>query len=459
MKRTIGCRGTPTAARKRSTPPGTALLSLCLGSTLLACEPQSPVVRDSVKIGGAEDSGLELSADDVFGRSVLGLGDWNLDGVPDVAVGAVGDDEAGRDHGALWVLFLGPDGGVEDVRKITGSVAGFTDPLGEEYGFGVSVTTVGDLDGDGLPELAVGGAGAQVEGQRIGAVWILSLDRDAQVRWFQRIDGPGGSSGLTNPEPGDTFFGISAAGLGDVDGDGVGDLAVGARRDSEGGRWRGAVWILFLNADGSLKDARKISSASPGLAGALDDGDELGQSVAGVGDLNGDGVPDLAAGAFRDDDGGENRGAVWILYLDRDGSVKSRSKISQTSGRFAGRLRDFDMFGSGLAVLGDLDSNGTVDLAVGARRTDDGVTDAGAMWLLLLEDDGTVRASRKVSQTTGGFGHELGEDDQFGYQVAGLGDLDGDGIPDIAAGAIFDDEAGFNAGAVYLLYLAADWMP
>jgi hypothetical protein len=95
----------------------------------------------------------------------------------------------------------------------------------------------------------------------------------------------------------------------------VGDLAVGAWPDDDGGLDRGAVWILFLNPDGTVDSHQKISDTVGGFTGTLDDEDHFGVSMTSLGDLDGDGVGDLAVGAARDDDGGLNRGAVWILFL------------------------------------------------------------------------------------------------------------------------------------------------
>ncbi len=85
-------------------------------------------------------------------------------------------------------------------------------------------------------------------------------------------------------------------------------------RDDDGGTNRGAVWILFLNPNGTVKSHQKISHTQGG-GPRLDNNDVFG--IAGsLGDLDGDGVRDLAVGAIWDDDGGTDRGAVWILFLD-----------------------------------------------------------------------------------------------------------------------------------------------
>ncbi|MCH8808055.1 MAG: FG-GAP repeat protein [Planctomycetes bacterium] len=179
------------------------------------------------------------------------------------------------------------------------------------------------------------------------------------------------------------------ASLGDLDGDGVDDLAVGAINDDDGGQDRGAVWVLFLNTDGTVKSHRKISDTEGGFTGDLDDDDRFGASLASLNDLDGDGVGDLAVGAVFDDDGGENRGAVWVLFLNPDTTVKSHQKISDHEGGFTGILDDRDNFGFSAAALGDLDGDGVGDLAVGTPFDDDGGTGRGAVWVLFL--DGVTR--------------------------------------------------------------------
>ena len=170
-----------------------------------------------------------------------------------------------------------------------------------------------------------------------------------------------------------------------VDGDGIEDIAVGAIGDDDGGTDRGAVWILFMNADGTVRFEQKLSETNGEFGVGLNDNDHFGSALAGIGDFNGDGIVDIAAGAEQDNDGGSNRGAVWILFMGSNGELISKSKISSTSGNFAGPLTDGVLFGSALANIGDLDLDGTIDITAGAKLDDDGGTDRGALWNLFMQ--------------------------------------------------------------------------
>ena len=374
-----------------------------------------------------------LNSYDYFGHASASLGDLDGDGIGDLAVADL--------RFAVWILFLNPDGTVKSHQRISATEGGFTGDINTEDGFARSVTSLGDLNGDGVGDLALGAPGDDI-GR--GAVWILFLNTNGTVISHQKISYTEG--GFTGTLDQDDWFGISVASLGDLNGDSIGDLAVGAHLDDDGGPDQGALWILFLNPNGTVKSHQKISETEGGFAGDLEYGDLFGLSVASLGDIDGDGVGDLVVG--EPFDGLEiNHGAVWILFLNTDGTVKYHHKISDPESGYSYR------FGYAVASLVDLDGDRVRDLAVGALGDSDGGPAHGAVWILFLNPDGTIKADQKISDTEGGFTGDLDDYDRFGASLAFVDDLDGDGVGDLAVGAPWDDDGGPDRGAVWVLFL------
>ena len=261
------------------------------------------------------------------------------------------------------------------------------------------------------------------------------------------------TGGLIGPLHDDDLFGLATARLGDLDGDGIGDVAVGAQYDDDGGFNRGAIWVLFLNADGTVKDEQKISDTAGGFTGILANNNGFGGSLGALGDLDGDGVVDLVAGAGLDDEGGSDQGAVWILFLNADGTVKAHQKINGVHGGFGGVLASGGFFGASPRCAGDLDGDSVLDIAVGAPGT---ASLSGAVWILFLNPDGTVKDEQAISSTSGGFTGSLDALDYFGRSASPAGDLVGDSVVDLFVGARGDDDGGVDRGAVGVLLLNAD---
>ena len=248
-------------------------------------------------------------------------------------------------------------------------------------------------------------------------------------------------------------FGSSIVDIGDLDGDGVNDLAVGAHQDDDEGTDRGAVHIMFMNTDGSVDSTVEINSSTTN-GPTLSNSDFFGRSIANIGDLNSDGVNDLAVGAYGDDDSGGARGAVHIMFMNTDGSVDSTVEIndSTTNGP---ELEDDDSFGRSVANIGDLDGDGVNDLAVGADKDNAGGANRGTIHIIHMNTDGSVDSTVEINNETTN-GPSMKDQDFFGFAVANIGDLDGNGINDLAVGAYGDDGGagvGNNSGAVHLIFL------
>lgn len=311
--------------------------------------------------------------------------------------------------------------------------------------FGTSVAMIGDLDGDGFDDIAVGSR--DDGGVYNGGLRIIFLDGKNNIKSFVKVPSLG---------PPGTVFGYSVCSIGDLDGDGVDDLAVGAPYDGDGGHQYGAVYILFMNTDGTVKSSQKISSLQGGFTGTLTTLSTFGSAIANLGDLDNDGNIDIAVGAYRDNGGSQKTGSVYVLFLNSNGTAKHTTKISGNMGGLTATLSFEGYFGVSLAGVGDLDNDGIADLAVGSHRWDAGAMDAGSLWILFMNANGTVKSYYRIDNSSGDIPEVIGSANLFGSSVAYANDIDGDGVGDILVGALGDADQGENSGAIWVLLMNED---
>jgi len=395
------------------------------------------------------DFNVILDDEDWFGHAVEGIGDLNGDGINDIAVSALQDDDGAFNIGAVYIMFLTAENTVDHYQKISALDGGFTGNLEEWDYFGRSLSFLGDLNNDGYIELAVGAEYDGDGGYRHGAVWILSLEQDGTLFSHQKIsDIEGNFEGILDVWD---VFGSDVANIGDLNGDGNTDIAVGARRDGDGGEERGAVWILFLNADFTVSSFQKISDTHGGFEADLEFKDYFWGAVSAIGDLNQDGIVDLAIGAYRDNDGGDNKGSVYILFMNANGTVNHFQKISTTSGGGPDDLELDALFGVSVDLAADIDADGKINLLVGCGNYG-GELRVGYFYILNLNSDGTVEQYMKYSEGIQGFDGVQIPGDYFGHSVSML-----NGDPEtmsILVGAFGDGEdVGIRTGSAWIIEL------
>lgn len=327
----------------------------------------------------------------------------------------------------------GPDGFV----KIENGSAGLNSNIASGDIFGQDHDLAGDVNGDGIKDIVVGSRTADDGGTNNGAVHILFMNSDGTVQGNQKISMLEG--GFTGTLATGNNFGYGVAGIGDYDNDGVPDIAVAAPLIEP------TVYILHLNSDGTVKSHVKNENINC-----------LG--ITAVGDLDHDGRVDLVACDPSSDIDGANIGAIRILFFDSTSTViEAQTKlINPSSGGFGTGLTAGDQFGGReVAMLGDIDNDGTKEMAVGAFRSDGG---KGAIWMLSIDSTTfDVVSKLRISEGENGFLDTLsaatnpnGSDGaQFGHALARVGDLNGDGVPDLMTGA--------NQNSIgYILFLNAD---
>jgi hypothetical protein len=310
-----------------------------------------------------------------FGNSVAGIGDVNGDSYPDVAIAAyqtpIVAECGGRTAtlagvGRVYVFFGGPRDRMDAVpdvvltgetTEVPGDVASACRG-GDEFGF--QVAGVGDVNGDGYDDLAVGARGydtsvAPLSGQDIGRVYVFFGGPGFIGVGAERADVV--RTGLL---PGEEF-GTAVAGAGDTDGDGFADLLVGAPLRDLGGVDAGSAFLYFGRSTGV--------SPSPVEVGLAAAGDNWGASLASIGDINGDGFSDFAVGAYLTGVGDNGAASYFAGTPDRTmalvGTIFGEVNLSDPLNPLSG-----DWFGISVAGAGDVDGDGRSDAVVGATRND-----------------------------------------------------------------------------------------
>ena len=434
------------------------LILLVAVSSLLVHYPSDVYAADgdvtsTVEINDFTANGPELGDIDYFGGSVANIGDLNGDGVEDIAVGAYKDDEGGDDRGAIHIMFMNTDGSVDSSVEINDSTDNGPVLANNDYWGAKGIANIGDLNNDGVDDLAVGGAGASYR----GAMNIMFMNTDGSVDSTVEInESTDNGPTLKNGDQ----FGGDIANIGDLNGDGVNDLAVGAHQDDmdENGddsvaTNRGAVHIMFMNTDGSVDSTVTIDDSTDN-GPTLEDQDRFGKSVENIGDLDGDGINDLAVGTYQADCvdcTGVDSGAVYIMYMGTDGSVKSTVEINDSTANGPAIIAG-DHFGASIANIGDLNNDGVNEIVVGARWDDDpngSFVEHGAIHIMHMNKDGSIDKTVGIARATENGPATLWQD-YFGGSVANIGDLDGNGVNDLVVGAHQDGAA---VGAVHILFL------
>jgi hypothetical protein len=322
-----------------------------------------------------------------FGFSVAGGFDVDLDGTPDISVGAPNAADLGVDTGRAY-CYSGNTGAV--LFQWTGASQGSL--------FGHSIAHPGDLNADGTNDVVIGAEAEDGAFVDQGRVRVMSGATGATL--FQVL-------GTATQ----SYLGHAVAGIGDYDSDGSADIAVGAHGTAG---WRGAVHVVSGASGGTL--ATFVGDAP---------GDVFGTSVSSAADVDLDGIPDVLVGSMLNDGLGPIDAGSARVHAGGTGLA-----LFTVFGEAAG-----DLFGCSVAGIGDVDADGHSDILIGARSNDAGGLDAGRAYVF-------SGASHALLGTLTG-----AASDHLGWSVAKTGDVNRDGDADVLVGALFDVVGGNQVGS------------
>ena len=370
---------------------------------------------------------LGESAGDEAGLSLAAAGDVNGDGLADVIVGAPG---ANSDAGRSYVVFGRSGSGTIDLSGLGSGgfvIEGGAD--GDRSGWGVAGG--GDVNGDGLSDLIVGAPRAP-NGEVRGTGYVVYGRTETSLIALSDTLGSQGFV-IQGPDNGD-FAGRSVAIAGDVNGDGLADVIVGAPFSDEGGVDAGAAVVVFGSPLGAAVDGANLGSHGFVIRGTTSNSVSC-ESVIGVGDVNGDGLADLGLGVWAPAQWGSLAASESYVVFGQTGTTDVNLGSLGTQGLLIRARTEAWRFASNMRIgpAGDINGDGLADLIVGTRLADE---ERGLSYVVFGQSQSGVVELDDVAYGIGGFAIVgAGSDHQSGSSVHAAGDVNGDGLSDLIVGA------------------------
>ncbi|MFA6554524.1 MAG: hypothetical protein WCS89_03370 [Candidatus Paceibacterota bacterium] len=380
-----------------------------------------------------------IANSDLLGVSSASAGDVNGDGINDVIIGATAADGAGTDRGQAYIFF----GSTTPRTTFAPASADVILSGSEDSGsFGTSVASAGDVNGDGYGDVIVGATNVAGGGSYRGQTYIF-------------YGGPNFTGAIIASSANVIISGAAdydsngqvVASAGDVNGDGYGDVIMTALSADDGGFDRGQAYIFYGKPN--LASTYTTANADVIISGNTD-GVQMGNSVASVGDVNGDGYGDVIIGAQSADVGGNNRGQAYIFY----GKPNLASAYSASSANvIVTGMVDMGFMGISSASAGDVNGDGYSDFIIGASSAAGGGTSRGQAYVFYGKSNlASTYSASSANVTISG----IANSDALGYSVASAGDVNGDGYGDIIVGAVGAAGGGTSRGQAYIFYGKSD---
>ena len=444
-----------------------------------------------------------INYNDSSGWSVSSAGDINGDGIDDLIIGALGVDTYysywawDYSEGESYVVFGSNDGfdGVFELTDLDGS-NGFAIRGVDSYGnLGRSVSSAGDINGDGIDDLIVGapGAGTSYYGYygsyygtySEGESYVIFGSSDEFNSFVNVLDLDGSNGFVIQGVDYYDNSGYSVSSAGDINGDGIDDLIIGAP-DADTSYYgyygyyntynAGESYVVFGSSDGfdAVFELANLDGTNGFVIEGIDYYDNSGYSVSSAGDINGDGIDDLIVsapfadtsyygyyGSYYNYDAGES----YVIFGSSDGfdGVFELETLDGSNGFVIQGIDDYDNSGYSVSSAGDINGDGIDDLIIGASNAGSGYygyygyynTYEGESYVVFGSSDGFdgVLDLATLDGTNGFVIEGVDSYGNFGYSVSSAGDINGDGADDLVIGAPNADGAYYNdEGKSYVIF-------
>jgi large repetitive protein len=451
---------------------GDGLADLIVGAYL--SDPtvlSSDAGRSYVVFGKTSTAGIELSnlgaggfvingecSSDQSGFSVSGAGDVNGDGLPDLLIGAPGNKNGSWSaSGRSYVVFGKTSNTDIDLSNL--STAGFVingSGACSASHSGWSVSNAGDVNGDGLADLIIGAPG---ENFSTGVSYVVfGKSSNSPINLAAVAGGIGGFQVFGDSDVAFGEFGDSVSSAGDVNGDGLADLIIGAKKYSSGS---GLSYVVFGKTSGSPVDARAINAGWSGgfLITGQNANDNSGCSVSSAGDVNGDGLADLVVGAYKNDPAmtRTDAGRSYVVFGKTSFNAINLSALAAGAGGGFSIIGENggDNSGTSVSSAGDFNGDGLADLIVGASGSGIPTLFTGRSYVVFGKTGALDINLSAVAAGSGGFAiNGQCRYDTSGYSVSSAGDVNGDGLTDLIVGAKASDPtlSTTDAGRSYVIF-------
>jgi len=383
--------------------------------------------------------------------------DFNGDGIHDIIVGADKNNDGGSDDEGAAYIFFGASN-LSGTKALGGGQSADVTILGKTTSdsLGRNISSAGDVNGDGFDDFIVGVPYDDGEAASAGAAYVFF---GASNLSGTKTLGGGQSADVTIlGKAASDYLGRGVSSAGDVNGDGFDDVIVGADGNDDAGSYAGAAYIVFgaSNLSGT-KSLGGVDSADVTILGKAAT-DYLGRSVSGAGDVNGDGLDDVIVGAYSNNDGATDGGAVYVVFgASNLSGTKSLGGVDSADVTILGKANDDRLGFRSVSGSGDVNGDGFDDVIMGAHLNDDGASDGGAAYVVFgasnLSGTKDLGGGQSADVTILG----KASTDRLGFSTSGAGDINDDGFDDVIVGAYQNNDGGSNnEGAAYIIFGASD---